>query len=190
MNSSKTIVCAAIGDPGVIGSFFCDKNVDGNLYLEMLNEKFSIEFCCLSNAPEIFFIQDETPLCKRYVWTWLYEKFPGSLTGRTGVEDSNATWPLRSPDLPCEVLYKDSSTNRTMKIWINSKLQLSSHVLTGFPRHIICSYGKLWESSKFSHWMSRYCHWNVIMYSKISCYQLPQRILCWLKICCLLEIID
>ena len=98
------MVWAAIGCAGVIGPYFLDESVTGNVYLDLLQTKFWPEFCSLENSGQLIFMQDGAPPhWSRTVRNWLNQSLPHRWIGRGNSEDLNITWPPRSPDLtPCD----------------------------------------------------------------------------------------
>ena len=62
---------------------------------------------------------------------------------------AHLTWLQRN--FSCEILSKDSSTNRKPR---PTQCRYCRSVLKGFPRHVICAYRKLCEASIVSNWMN------------------------------------
>lgn len=104
LHSPRTTVWAAIWHGGVIGPFFFDDNVNGENYLALLQTYFWPAFTMLPHPNRMTFMQDGAPPhWARRVRNWLNEKLPTKWMGRGTEEDSNITWPPRSPDLtPCD----------------------------------------------------------------------------------------
>ena len=93
VNLPGVTVWAAMSSNGIIGPFFFDSSVTGELYLDMLKTFF---FPQVQHERDIRFQQDGAPPHYAYcVREWLDSNFSGRWIGRRGPID----WPSRSPDL-------------------------------------------------------------------------------------------
>jgi len=111
LNSPKVMVWAAMAYPAIIGPFFFEENVNGDSYLEMLQQNFMPELNLLRNSSDIIFMQDGAPPhWAKKVRSWLNETFPGRWIGTGGPKDLNIAWPPRSPDMtPLDFFYGGTS---------------------------------------------------------------------------------
>ena len=90
-------VWAAIHSGGIFGPFFFAGTVNGQCYLEMLQQQFIPALETLPNHDEYLFQQDGAPPhYANVVRDWLNSRFDGQWIGRRG---SFCDWPARSPDL-------------------------------------------------------------------------------------------
>lgn len=95
------MVWAGIIDEKLIGPFFFDGNVNGESYLNMLQEFLIPQLASMGMNPrEIWFQQDGAPSHRtRAVKEFLNDTFYGWI-GNGGTVD----WPARSPDFnPCDI---------------------------------------------------------------------------------------
>ncbi len=80
----------------LIGPFFIEGNINGDNYLQLLQESVLPALVREDNFQELYFMHDGAPAhFKNVVREWLCEKFTGRVIGRRG----NVEWPPRSPDL-------------------------------------------------------------------------------------------
>jgi hypothetical protein len=91
------IVWAAIFYSGVVGPFFFQENVNGERYLELLQQQFHPIIQHFPMFNELIFMQDGAPPhWSRNVRQWLSFTFPDRWMGRSS---PNLPWPPYSPDL-------------------------------------------------------------------------------------------
>ena len=98
VNATGVTVWAGVWSQGLIGPFFFTESVNGDRYLDMLEENFwPVVAEAAENEDEpIFFQHDGAPPHYRLtVRNWLHEHFPRRWIGRGG----SIPWPPRSPDL-------------------------------------------------------------------------------------------
>lgn len=96
MKAPGLTVWAAISSRGLIGPFFFNETVNGNNYLQMLQESFLPALQGFEAHEDMFFMQDGAPPhYATVVRDWLDLNFAGKWIGRRG----SVEWPARSPDL-------------------------------------------------------------------------------------------
>ena len=61
LHSPRLTVWAAIGQPGVLGPFFFEQTVNGERYLQLLQQQFLPRVQELPNFSEVIFMQDKAP---------------------------------------------------------------------------------------------------------------------------------
>jgi len=96
LNLPGLTVFGGISSAGLLGPFFFDGTVNGDRYLQLLDNNV---WPILQNRPDInntFWMQDGAPAhYDARVRAWLHQKFPNRWIGRRGPLE----WPARSPDL-------------------------------------------------------------------------------------------
>ena len=98
LNSPSVHVWCAISSSAFIGPFFFDGNVNGNSYLDLLQQRMMPEMEALlgDEMHRVIFMQDgATPHRCTHVRQWLSETFPDRTVGL----QLHCEWPARSPDL-------------------------------------------------------------------------------------------
>lgn len=95
----KVTVWCGITSSQVVGPFFLRNTMNGERYLEMLQDRVWPVISQWNN-PQLHFMQDGAPAhFANDVREWLHDHFPGRWIGRRGAHE----WPARSPDLtPCD----------------------------------------------------------------------------------------
>jgi hypothetical protein len=133
MKSKTLYVWAGIWIGGVIGPFFFDSTITGDMYLEILKHQIWPALQVIPNLQEMFFMQDGAPPhWFGAVRVWLDERFPNRWIGR----DGPIPWSSRSPDL----ILMDFS------VWGIIKNKVAARVpqdLTELKRVIVEEFGRL-----------------------------------------------
>jgi hypothetical protein len=133
MKSKTLYVWAGIWIGGVIGPFFFDSTITGDMYLEILKHQIWPALQVIPNLQEMFFMQDGAPPhWFGAVRVWLDERFPNRWIGR----DGPISWPSRSPDL----------TPMDFSVWGIIKNKVAARVpqdLTELKRVIVEEFGRL-----------------------------------------------
>ena len=99
-NRLKVTVWCGMTSSRLIGPFILRETMNGDRYLQMLQQDVWPEVSTWPNADELVFMQDGAPPhYKRDVRNWLNANFQDRWIGRAGPQE----WPARSPDLtPCD----------------------------------------------------------------------------------------
>lgn len=98
LNSPSLLVWCAISADTLIGPFFMQQRINGDVYLNMLQEEFlpQLEAIKGDQINDVVFQQDgATPHRRRDVREWIMQRFPERTIGM----GLHMEWPARSPDL-------------------------------------------------------------------------------------------
>lgn len=137
-NRSKVTVWCGMTSSQVIGPFLFRETMNGERYLNMLENRVWPALSTFDNIENMVFMQDGAPPhFASNVRQWLDNRFPGRWLGRRGPHE----WPARSPDLtPCDFFlwgWAKDEVYRSKPRTLDELEVRIQQVLTNVPQHFL-----------------------------------------------------